>query len=318
MGKQYTQILEKYYETLEQSYDQSAKTERAMMYEIMSIFKLCQLLYFSDKTCDSEDLIQWQNETFYPLLWQYDRHAIYIDLLEHQDFWPFAFRLAIFGQKKILVDLFSRVMPSREWKHLYDQIQRILNGNCSLQVTASTHPAYTVCLILTGDAETISQYAIHPAQCFLIDRLRGRQRISPEGVLESLLADNIYQALTACINYDPWLLAHLTILLDHKKILTTPVVIDKTEIGCRDYFVLIYSACLKHTHWEEAFVYLLSCGDLGKQAIQQHLKTIEFDEKAVDFCKKHNMKKEGLLLYEVFFYELLSCKTLFFIRLRFF
>ncbi|CAO3672368.1 unnamed protein product [Rhizopus stolonifer] len=290
MAEQYINLLEEYRNLLEQSYDSDVKNERNFTFEIQSIFKLCRILYFS-KTYDNAQLLQWQAETFHPLLWQHDRHGIYTHLLNHPDFWPFAYRLVLFGQTETLLDLFSRLPSEDDWvPALLSFIKKE-----SKQEPLADKPAHILCLLLRGDQETVAKYAVHPVQCLLMDRLQSKPNplTGGEGVLECLFSGNIHQALSYCKHYDPWLLAHLAILFDHR---LDPVVLGDIRMPSKEYFVLIYATRLER--WQDVFEYLLSCKTIGIQAIKEYLKTIEFDQQVVDFCRNNDMKQEGLELYE--------------------
>ncbi|KAI8639265.1 nucleoporin Nup85-like protein [Parasitella parasitica] len=133
---------------------------------------------------------------------------------------------------------------------------------------------------------------------------------SSQKVLRSIIAGDIYQAMEECIHYDWWLLAHLTDLLTMNQMIDRdikiPVGRDILSMPVKTHFILFYASFLKNQFglWRQAYIYMLECGDLGKEAVVEHLNTMDLNVEdtviidVVEFCISQSLESTGLKIYK--------------------
>ncbi|KAG2231587.1 Nup85 nucleoporin-domain-containing protein [Thamnidium elegans] len=210
----------------------------------------------------------------------------------------------------------------------HDRIQAALTE--LKQLSYSVHVKYIIDIlnILMGNEQIILQYtnddvlglitskfyqrdqystSIHEfAQCFFT-----RHNSNDQSPLRFFLEGNLYRGLECSATYDWWFITHLADLLDKKNLLNCTLDYsvangDTLKMNARDYFALTYASYLNNQFglWQESFTYLMTCGELGKAVVIEHLKDMDFqndDEKlnsVVKFCVDYSMKNDGLILYE--------------------
>ncbi|CEI95787.1 hypothetical protein RMCBS344292_09964 [Rhizopus microsporus] len=337
IAQKYTLLLERYLQYLEQCYNDEAKRERLAMNVLLSIWKLCQLIYFSEKPYNITDLMEWQIKTYQPYLWEHDRYSIYASTVNHPDFWPFLYRLALFHQTEQICQLLSLASSQlyvKDLAPLFTEIQHVVrqpsqNGfdtvldNLSRYQDPIANGLSTLCRLLVGNRRVAAQYASDQVQAYIVSFYYEHLATKNDGSMplyadfeethnaaEAFLAGNIFQALDFCTQYDGWLLTHLCILFEKKGMLDKPLYAnleqgETIQMGCLEYFKIVYAACIKNQCglWKESFIYLLSCGKIGKEAIHEHLKLLDIEDEhrlkeVADFCIANDMKEEGLALYE--------------------
>lgn len=94
-----------------------------------------------------------------------------------------------------------------------------------------------------------------------------------DDVLSSLLVGNHEQAIQQSVQFDWWFLAHLTDLFHIKRMMDSPIHVTVNEqvlsLDVKDHFILYYASFIKNTLglYREAFGYMMSCGDLGRELI---------------------------------------------------
>ncbi|KAG1462413.1 hypothetical protein G6F46_004236 [Rhizopus delemar] len=329
LAEQYTNVLGEYIQHLEQFYDAASIQERKYMLELQSIWELCQILYFQkEQPCQITQLLDWQSKVFQRYLWEYDRYNIHISTLKNKDFWPFAYRLVLFGQLDSLSNLLSAAISTfpTDLVPFLKEIQSSLSQPdrhsilhpllAQLKQQEDTKDLVILCNLLLGDIRTISRHAVHPVQIHIASRLYNNTTTpsyASEGgrdLLESLMIGDIYSAFSFCVQHDWWLIVHLCFLFSKKQMLDRSIQValndgSMLELKCTDYFTVFYASSLMNGcgAWKDGFYYLLACEETGKLAINEHLKRMEFEneielKKMVNFCVDHELKGEGLAIYE--------------------
>ncbi|KAI9358519.1 nucleoporin Nup85-like protein [Pilaira anomala] len=145
------------------------------------------------------------------------------------------------------------------------------------------------------------------------DLFFARHKSNDHSPIRYFLQGNLNLGIEHCAGYDWWCIAHLTDLLNKKNMLPRHLnySLENGELlsmDARDYLVLTYASYLNNQFglWRQSFTYLLTCGELGKDVIIEHMKKMDFqndDEKlnhVVKFCFDYSMKNDGLVLYEFF------------------
>lgn len=223
--------------------------------------------------------------------------------MNHSDFWPFLYRLALFHQTEQLCQLLSLASSQlyvKDLAPLFTEIQHVVrqpsqNGLDSVLDNLSRYQDPIVdglsilCRLLAGNRRVAAQYASDQVQAYIVSSYYKHLATKNDGSMplyadfeethnaaEAFLAGNIFQALDFCTQYDGWLLTHLCILFEKKGMLDKPVYAnleqgETIQMGCLEYFKIVYAACIKNQCglWKEGFIYLLSCGKIGKEAIHE-------------------------------------------------
>ncbi|KAI8987999.1 nucleoporin Nup85-like protein [Mycotypha africana] len=128
-------------------------------------------------------------------------------------------------------------------------------------------------------------------------------------VYEHLLKKRFDEALELCAVNDWWLLCHMPNLFSEMKGAFSKMMAIETKkkeapflVPLKNHTRLYYASALLNTFglWKEAFTYMLQCEDLGKDVIQEHMRTIDIskldDEKMddyVQFCQDHSIRSIG-------------------------
>ncbi|KAG1178697.1 hypothetical protein G6F70_001605 [Rhizopus microsporus] len=237
--------------------------------------------------------MEWQIKTYQPYLWEHDRYSIYASTVNHPDFWPFLYRLALFHQTEQICQLLSLASSQlyvKDLAPLFTEIQHVVrqpsqNGfdtvldNLSRYQDPIANGLSTLCRLLVGNRRVAAQYASDQVQAYIVSFYYEHLATKNDGSMplyadfeethnaaEAFLAGNIFQALDFCTQYDGWLLTHLCILFEKKGMLDKPLYAnleqgETIQMGCLEYFKIV-------------------------------LKEV------ADFCIANDMKEEGLALYE--------------------
>ncbi|KAL7333353.1 hypothetical protein PS15p_202261 [Mucor circinelloides] len=211
-----------------------------------------------------------------------------------------------------IANLHASKWPSPKIEHHAEQllaVMAILLGNeaMTLQHTQDDIHAYICCRFYQPAVGSFTEFSTrHPPTS---------SRMSPtllpsQNVLRSIIAGDIYQAIEECVQYDWWLLAHLTDLLSMNQMIdreiNIPVRQDTISVPVKSHFILYYASSLKNQFglWKQAYNYMFECGDLGRQAVIEHLDNTDLnvDDSAitevVDFCNHHSLESIGIEIYK--------------------
>lgn len=227
-------------------------------------------------------------------MWEYDRYNIHISTLKNKDFWPFAYRLVLFGQLDSLSNLLSAATSTfpTDLVPFLKEIQSSLSQPdrhsilhpllAQLKQQEDTKDLVILCNLLLGDIRTISRHAVHPVQIHIASRLYNNTTTpsyASEGgrdLLESLMIGDIYSAFSFCVQHDWWLIVHLCFLFSKKQMLDRSIQValndgSMLELKCTDYFTVFYASSLMNGcgAWKDGFYYLLACEETGKLAINE-------------------------------------------------
>lgn len=176
---------------------------------------------------------------------------------------------------KTMANLHASKWPSPKIEHHAEQllaVMAILLGNeaMTLQHTQDDIHAYICCRFYQPAVGSFTEFsARHPPTS---------SQMSPtllpsQNVLRSIIAGDIYQAIEECVQYDWWLVAHLTDLLSMNQMIdreiNIPVRQDTISVPVKSHFILYYASSLKNQFglWKQAYSYMFECGDLGRQAV---------------------------------------------------
>lgn len=122
-AQQYSTVIKEQIQHVEQFYGPKAAEERAVYQQLQRLWNLCQILYFPEKKkFTSEQLMDWYNQMYKSHLLEFDQQTIFFSTstFQREDFWPYAIRLALFGQLDQLSALFSHVLLDVSFNLLYD------------------------------------------------------------------------------------------------------------------------------------------------------------------------------------------------------
>ncbi|GAA5814428.1 hypothetical protein MFLAVUS_007924 [Mucor flavus] len=210
----------------------------------------------------------------------------------------------------------------------HGRIQAILTELRQLPYSVHVKYIIDVLSILMGNEQVILQYANDDVLGFITSNFYQRDHYNTsihefaqhfftrhssndQSPLRFFLEGNLYRGLECSASYDWWFIAHLSDLLEKKNLLNCTLDYsiangDTLKMNARDYFILTYASYLNNQFglWKESFTCLMTCGELGKAVVIEHLKNMDFqndDEKlnsVVKFCIDYSMKNDGLILYE--------------------
>jgi hypothetical protein len=228
-------------------------------------------------------------------LFEFDRQSIFFckSTFDHPDFWPYVIRLILFGQLEQLSTLFSHVLTDTEFQlhwgllecmkdlqastsqdvqYLKSQrthMQQLLLDLCQIQNSPHVHNLRDVISLLMGDENVTLQYAKDDIQAFISSK-----HGNGDACIRLFLEGSIYEAFEISADYDWWFIAHLADLLSLKNKLNRSLYYSiqggaTLTMGAREYFILTYASYLNNQFglWEESFTYLMTCGDIGKDAV---------------------------------------------------
>jgi hypothetical protein len=147
------------------------------------------------------------------------------------------------------------------------QVMAILAGDedCSLQHASSGIHAFICNFYYTPSNNT----SVHTRAKIFFSKY---PQLSSD-VMQSLLVENLQLAIEQSIKFDWWFLAHLTDLFHIKNMIDRPILVNMGDqvlsFNIRDHFILYYASFIKNSLglWKEAFGYMLSCGELGRDLI---------------------------------------------------
>lgn len=113
-AEEYGDALQEQIELVEQYYHElSLYKEREMFLQLSAIWKLCQIVYFSDQKDDINALMKWYNQINTSLYFEYNKQSIYFHpegAFNHPNFWPYAIRIATLGYIDQLAALVKYVL----------------------------------------------------------------------------------------------------------------------------------------------------------------------------------------------------------------
>ncbi|CAO3629461.1 unnamed protein product [Mucor fragilis] len=202
----------------------------------------------------------------------------------------------------------SRWIDSKSKRHAQQllAVMAILSGDeaAALEHTQDDIHAYICCRFYQPAVGSFTEFSTrHPPSSI-------QNPLPPQNVLRSIIAGDIYQAIEECIHYDWWLLAHLTDLLSMNQMIdreiNIPVGQDVISVPVKSHFILYYASTLKNQFglWKQAYSYMFECGDLGKQAVIEHMNDMDLNiddntlTEVVEFCDRHSLESTGIELYK--------------------
>ncbi|KAI7892343.1 Nup85 nucleoporin-domain-containing protein [Mucor mucedo] len=308
-AKKYSNVLKDQIQSVEKYYGTEATKERHMYQQLERIWDLCQILYFPEPAqVDTETLLMdWYNNAYKPYLFEFDRQSIFFckSTFDHPDFWPYAIRLILFGRLEQLSILFSHVLKDTEFQLHWDLLEFM---QCLKELTC--HGIQHLKSQHTELQQLLSRLC-HIQNSSHAENLKDVKHGNGDASIRLFLEGRIYEATEACAEYDWWLIAHLVDLLNMKDMMNRSLYYTLEDgatltMGAREYFILTYASNLNNQFglWEESFTYLMTCGEIGKAAVIEHLRNMDFqnDDKklndVVNFCIEYSMKNDGLVLFE--------------------
>ncbi|CEP08426.1 hypothetical protein [Parasitella parasitica] len=338
---EYSDALREQIKLVEQYYSELALSKERQVYlQLSAIWQLCQIVYFSDCKDDIKSLMEWHNQINTSLFYEYDKQAIYFNLegtFEHPDFWPYVIRMATLANTEQISSILKHVLLDvsvSEYNNLLPYImalcditssflpdaERLKSIITNLNATGWMHPktkyhADQICTVMSiflgNETVTIrnTQDDIHAYICCRYYRssvgsfndfsARNPPKTMPHSsqkILRHIIAGDIYQAMEECIHYDWWLLAHLSDLLTMNQMIDREIKIpvETDTLSMPNQFGL----------WKQAFSYMLECGDLGKEAVVEHLNTMDLNVEdtvvmdVVEFCINQSLESTGIEIYK--------------------
>ncbi|KAL9540536.1 hypothetical protein MBANPS3_009627 [Mucor bainieri] len=184
-------------------------------------------------------------------------------------------------------------------------VMAILSGDeaTTLEHTQDDIHAYICCRFYQPAVGSFADFsARHPSS--------SNQSSPSQNVLRSIIAGDIYRAIEECVHYDWWLLAHLTDLLSMNQMIdgdvNIPVRQNTISVPVKSHFILYYASALKNQFglWKQAYGYMFECGDLGKEAVIEHVNNMDLNvdddalTEVVDFCNQHSLESTAIELYK--------------------
>lgn len=169
-------------------------------------------------------------------------------------------------------------------------MQQLLLDLCQIQNSPHVHNLRDVISLLMGDENVTLQYAKDDIQAFISSKFyqiddnsktiheAAKEFFEKHGngdaCIRLFLEGSIYEAFEISADYDWWFIAHLADLLSLKNKLNRSLYYSiqggaTLTMGAREYFILTYASYLNNQFglWEESFTYLMTCGDIGKDAV---------------------------------------------------
>lgn len=177
-------------------------------------------------------------------------------------------------------------------KSQHKQLQELMSKLCHIQNPPHAESLKDVVSLLMGDEIVTLQYAKDDIQAFISSKFYQyddnsktiqadardffKKHGNGDACIRLFLQGQIYEAIEVCAEYDWWLIAHLADLLSLKNMLDRSLYYSiqggaTLTMGAREYFLLTYASYLNNQFdlWKESFTYLMTCGDIGKDAVIQ-------------------------------------------------
>lgn len=170
-------------------------------------------------------------------------------------------------------------LSSHQWEHPNTKyhaeqiyvVMSILSGteDITIQHTKDDIHAYICCRYYRSSVGSFAEFSSRNSP----ESQSYGSPSSSQNVLRCIIAGDINQAIEQCMEYDWWLLAHLTDLLTMKHMLDRNIQLrfdqDVISLPVKSHFMLYYASFLQNEFglWKEAYIYMLECGDIGREAI---------------------------------------------------